>query len=191
MPASTQTSDLRSRVAIRDDLAVSEVVGQILMFGILSMVLILSFVSFNVAKDAAEERVVQTTTEALSQRISSLVVDTALFAEKFQDEEVDLISKLDLPDTIEGRQYTIRLTQESVEVTVPLTGATDNSTLFSANSAGLVHICDQDAIDGGDIYVRITPDSNYGDAVVDAPAACDSPVPSSEAQFYVYLETAI
>ncbi len=178
MPASRRTCN-----PIRRDEAVSEVIGQILMFGILSMVLVLSLMSFNIAKERTEERVIETTAQSIAQRVASLTIETALFAEKFEEQAVALQSRLELPQRLEGREYTIEVT--GAVVTIVAGDVTASSPLFAAGSEGLVHVCQQTALEGGDIIIRIT------DTHPDVPTVtvgCDTPAVTP--QFYVYLEKA-
>ncbi len=180
MPASRPTSESN-----RHDDAVSEVVGQILMFGILSMVLILSMLSFNIAKERTEDRVVESTAESIAQRVASLVIETALFAEKFSDQDVDLESRLALPSRIEGRSYTLEIDGDRIHVTVD--ASVISQPLFSAGSEGLVHVCQQDPLPGGSIKIHIEAEDPA--AGIQTPAAC-SAAPATEPQFYIYLEPA-
>lgn len=187
MPASPRASEPVHGAADAHDEAVSEVLGQILMFGILSMVLVLSLMTFNLAKDEAQERAVDTTAGSLAQRISSLVIDTAIFAESFEESDVSLQSTVELPEFIENHSYTIEVDGSQVTVTVAGTGAVATSSLFAAGS-GDIHICDQDAIHGGPVTIFIVQDEVPDDGTADAPSACQPP--AAEADYYIYLEPA-
>ncbi len=182
MPASRRTSETLRH----DDQGVSEVVGQILMFGILSMVLILSMLSFNIAKESTEERVIATSAESIAQRVASLVIETALFGEKFGEQDVSLESRLNLPQRIEGREYSIEL--DGSQIIVVAAGATVNQPLFAAGSEGLVHVCKQAPLDGGPIIIRITAEPPAA-GFQNLPPACVV-APATEPQFYVTLENA-
>ncbi len=153
------------------------------MFGILSMVLILSLLSFNIAKERTEDRVAETTAESIAQRVASLVIETALFAEKFEEQEVQLQSRLELPNSLEGRSYSITL--DGATVTVATSSTTANSPLFAAGSEGLVHVCNQAPIAGGDLIIRI---SAAHPNVATPAIGCDTPATAPE--FYIYLENA-
>lgn len=199
MPASRLPYD-RPRL-LRDDRAVSEIVGQILMFGILSMVLIMTLFSFNVAKEAAEDRVLDTTAASVAQRVASLVVDTALFAENFEEDQVDIQSRLELPAMLESRQYEIDLDASHVRVTSGDT--TQRAPLFSAGSPTIVHVCDQDPIEGGAVRVYAVADFDYdpddppaSDGIVNVDDGSGNPVEltvcagAPESSIYIYLEAA-
>ena len=166
------------------DEAVSEVIGQILIFGILSMVLVLSLLSFNIAKDNAEDRIVLATQDAVAQRVAGLVIDSALLAEKFQDQELSLTAQLELDQQIEGRDYTIDLDNDAVRVTVGSTGRTASAPLFSVDSGNLVHVCDAAAVDGGSIHVRVIHTSDFATVAPDCGAAT-----AATADFFVFIET--
>ena len=96
--------------------AVSEVVGQILIFGILSTVLILSLLGFNVAREGATEQVVEVRGESVAQRIAGVVVDAALFAETNEAAALRLALPMDLPDDLEGQSYLIDLNLSLIHI---------------------------------------------------------------------------
>jgi len=134
--------------------AVSEVVGQILIFGILSTVLILSLLSFAAAKDGAEERVVAVRADSVAQRVAGEVVQAALFAESTRADQLTLRSALDLPFDLEGRGYSIDLEPDAVIVRAA--PAVAQAPLFASAAPAGVHVCDQDPIGGGPLDVVVT-----------------------------------
>lgn len=136
--------------------AVSEVVGQILIFGILSTVLILSLLGFNVAREGATEQVVEVRGESVAQRIAGVVVDAALFAETNEAAALRLALPMDLPDDLEGQSYLIDLNGD--DVTISVQGQSLQSALFSSGKPADVTVCDQDPRQGGPLQVVVTTD---------------------------------
>lgn len=130
------------------------------MFGILSVVLVLSFLTFSVAKDAAEERVIETHADSVAQRVASMVVEVSVFAEQHADRDVFLETTLELPQQIEGRSYRIDLGADKVTVTVPSTEQTATAPLFQAGAPNSVHVCDQSAFVGDALMIRVTDQSH-------------------------------
>lgn len=189
MPASRRASEPVHGAAPAHDEAVSEVLGQILMFGILSMVLVLSLMTFNLAKEEAQERVVDTTAGSLAQRISSLVIDTAIFAESFEESDVSLESTVALPEFVENHSYTVQVDGSQVTVTVPGTGAVATSSLFAAGS-GDIHVCGQDAIQGGPVTIHIVHDDDVDADPADGVIDFDCDAAPGVASYYIYLEPA-
>lgn len=136
-----------------DDLGVSEVIGFLLIFAILSMVLVSSLYAFGKAQEATTERVVGLHADSIAQRIASVVVEASLFAETTQtDAKYEAI--VDMPQQLEGRDFKVALDSAgsgSVLVTVPALDISVTAPLFEAGgSAGL--ICDVE-IDGGPMRV--------------------------------------
>lgn len=164
MPASRRACKPEPRQpparSLRRDDAVSEVIGQIIMFGILAMILVLSLVGFNTAKDGAQARVADANAESISQRIASAVVDAALFAETAGDEDILLQMDVHLPDEVEGDPYTIELDEDEVRVTVQRVGREAGAPLFASGTPSAVAVCVQtgtdDAVSGGSVRVQVS-----------------------------------
>lgn len=136
--------------------AVSEVVGQILIFGILSTVLILSLLGFNVAREGTADQVVEVRAESLAQRVAGVVVDAALFAETQDADDLRLALPIDLPSDLEGRSYRIDLGEDDVTLTVGAESV--SAALFSSSQPADVAVCDQDPRLGGPLQVVVTTD---------------------------------
>jgi len=168
-----------------DERGVSEVIGYLLIFGILSIVLVLSMVAFNVLHDRAEDNVVRLQAGSVAQRVAASAVDAALFAESHDPDTSTYIHPLGLPEDLEGHGYHVHLEAENtgsgdpddclpcpspasctrpeqVRVCVPHLGNEDPITapLFSAGAGGAAAgftLCASDA-PGGDVGVRFGPD---------------------------------
>ena len=136
--------------------AVSEVVGQILIFGILSTVLILALLGFNVAREGATDQVVEVRAESIAQRIAGVVVDAALFAETASADDVRLALPMELPGLLEGHGYSIDLNADDVAITVA--GTTVDAALFSSSTPADLVVCNQATRSGGDLLVVVTTD---------------------------------
>lgn len=157
--APTSSSDAACpapRAALRgladDEASVTEVLGQILMFAVLSMVLVLSLVAFGAAKDRAAERAAELQAEAAAQQVASAVVEASLFIES-RGAAATYERRIDLREMIEDREYAVHLEPEDlthtdrvrvvvgsygVEATAPLfrAGAPVGITLSSSEVAG-------------------------------------------------------
>lgn len=142
----------------RDEQAVSEVVGYVLIFGILSMILILSMLAFAAVQERAEKAVVAIEGESIAQRVASVVVNAALFAERHPTDSTYL-QPLDLPVDLEGNSYSIVLEPASpgqaarIRVDVPSLDLQATAPLFSADAATTVQLCST-SVTGGRISVR-------------------------------------
>ncbi len=144
------------------DEAVTEVIGQILTFGILSMVLVLSMVAFNSAKETATERAAILQAEGVAQQVVTLVVEASLFAET-HGTDATYNRTLALPQEIESGAYEIHLdpaaggVPDRVRVELVRFERTVTAPLFSAGAPSGVDLCDID-IPGGRMAVRFGPD---------------------------------
>lgn len=154
----------RSRRDPRDDeRAVSEVIGFVLIFGILSMILVLAMVAFNEVHDRAEAAVVAVEGESVAQRVASAVVNAALFAERYGLDETSYLQALDLPAELEGNSYTVHLdpavpgvSPAQVRVVVGAIAVETSAPLFSADASTDVTICSS-SVAGGRVQVHLDP----------------------------------
>ncbi|MFA5945182.1 MAG: hypothetical protein WC876_12030 [Candidatus Thermoplasmatota archaeon] len=157
------------RVLRGDSEGVSEVIGYLLTFGILSMVLVLAMSAFSVGQEAAVGRAVELRAESAAARVAGVVVQTAVLAEQ-QGTGISVAYLVDLPQQLEGRDYTVRLERattvdvpadctrgahpDQVCVTVPSLGIDPAiAPIFSAGAATDVGVCNTEA-PGGALYVR-------------------------------------
>ncbi len=114
MPASLPRcrSEGRPRPLRGDDAGASEVVGYILAFGITSMMLVASFLTFNAARSRTEDRILQVEASSLAHRVADAVVQIGLYQERHPTGAATAASgrlRLDLPSSIENRGYRIEL----------------------------------------------------------------------------------
>lgn len=159
MPRSVRpfSSEQRPRPLRGDERAVSEVIGQILVFGILSIVLVMSMLAFNVVKASVTDRAAGWQAEAASSQVASVTIEGALFAER-HDGEVEYIRHLDLPDDFEGRTYRVYLepagSGHSDRIRLHVDGIDQSVTasLMSAGAASSVHLLESD-VPGGPLAV--------------------------------------
>lgn len=183
MPASTPPlppETLRSSSLHRgfggDSQGVSEVIGYILVFGILSMLLVLSMASFNIAQGSARERAVELRAESAAARVAGVLVQTAILAERESASATALAYRIDLPTDLEGMAYEIHLEPRSppsctsachpdrIRISVPAIELTSvTAPLFSASAPANVHLC-ATTVAGGAIQIRY-----------DVPPACALP----------------
>jgi hypothetical protein len=154
-----QTSVPPSVKTHHDDSAVSEVIGFLLIFGILSMILVLSMVAFNGLHDRAKTSIVRLEAESVAQRVASSVVDAALFGERHDSNTSRYVQELDLPGFLVGRSYTVHLDSvplQQVRVLVPSMGINVTAPLFSAGAASNVGIC-VTSVPGGAMRIGFGP----------------------------------
>jgi hypothetical protein len=162
MPASTPASPSRPPAAPHlRDAGVSEIIGQILIFAIVSILLVLSMLAFNQAQQGARDRVIGLRAESAATRVAGIVVQSSLIAEQ-QGTASQVKFLVDLPQQMEGLDYQVRLVPTAgavpahIEVAVPAVKITQTSALFSADaptaSAGF-DICSS-TVGGGRLNVR-------------------------------------
>lgn len=157
------------RRALRGDgQGVSEVIGYLLVFGILSIVLVLSMAAFATGQEAAQARAVQLRAESAAARVAGVVVQAAILAEQ-QGTSAALAYGVDLPEQFEGRDYTVRLegrvppncttnciTPDLVRVKVPSLSINVTAPVFSVSAPANIAICTTtEEVPGGPLYVRI------------------------------------
>lgn len=204
MHASTPRSPSRAAPTrprlLRQDEGVSEVVGYLLVFGILSIVLVLSMSAFAVGQEAAQSRAVQLRAESAAARVAGVVVQTAVLWEQ-QGAGFAVAYFIDLPQDLEGRSYTVRLEPaktvdvagdctvgahpDQVCVQVPSLSITVTAPVFSAAAPTGLDICagadsTGTQVVGGALNVRINAPTGHmpqsashdGDHPQDIPAAC-------------------
>lgn len=146
---------------IRDEAGVSEVVGYIIMFGILSMITVISMLTFNDAQASTQDRVVELRADSAAARVAGAVVTAALFAEDNEGNDANFTREIELQQLLDGRAYTVALLPDDgtdpdrIEVDVAAIGYTATAPLFSAGATPQVTICaGQGAVEGGVIAVR-------------------------------------
>lgn len=106
MPASSSDAT-RPRLA-GDEAGVSEVVGFLLTFGIISAILLVAMLGFNDAQQRAEIRLIEIQGSSAAQRVASAAVDLALFA---QENPYNTSVAIDLPAELQGISYAVALCQ--------------------------------------------------------------------------------
>ncbi|MHB1261561.1 MAG: DUF7266 family protein [Thermoplasmatota archaeon] len=152
-----------------DSQGVSEVIGYLLVFGILSMVLVLSMSAFSTGQVAAERRAVELRAESAAARVAGVVVQNAVLWEQ-QGAGFAVAYLVDLPQQLEGRDYVVRIEKattvtvatdclagahpDRICVMVPGLGITVTAPVFSAAAPLGLDICNSEA-PGGPIHVRI------------------------------------
>lgn len=104
--------DAAPRALRVDERGVSEVIGYILSFGILSTVLVIAMLAFNTARDQAEDRVIEVEASSIAHRVAAALVEVQAFGDAHPStESIRLL--LELPGTLEGRGFTIDLCELS------------------------------------------------------------------------------
>lgn len=158
MPTSGPASSSEARAFPAAQQAVSEVIGQILVFGILSMVLVLSMVAFGVASESAIDRGARLQAEGITQQVASVVVEASLFVEA-RPAGTTYVRQLHLPEDLEGSSYTIHLqpalAPDPDRIVVEMHGLEQNVTasVFAAGAPANVELCASSAA-GGPIAIR-------------------------------------
>ena len=174
MPASTSAWPRKARPptgprrTLRGDSSgVSEVIGFLLTFGILSFMLVMSMVAFGAAAEGAQARAVALHAQSAATRVAGVIVEAAVLAEQQGAAEPSLAYSVELPESLEGHEYVIRLettgdaspcdedgtaSSDQVCVHVPSLDVSARAPLFAAAAPTSVDICDS-AVAGGSIVV--------------------------------------
>ncbi|MEA3136528.1 MAG: hypothetical protein QOJ26_1744 [Thermoplasmata archaeon] len=160
MPRSPSDAPAAPRLLRRDD-GVSEVIGFLLIFGIISMIMLLSMGAFVIAHQGATQRAVEVRAESVAARVAGVIVQTALVAEAQDGRDPALANRIDLPQQLEGLSYTVALepqvpgvSPDRVRVDVPSLAITVHSPVF-ASSAGGASLCSVTTVAGGPLFIRI------------------------------------
>ena len=108
MAASFSDPGARRQARSNDD-AVSEVIGFLLTFAIISFILLVSMLAFNSAQARAENRLIEIQGASAAQRVAAAAVDLALFA---TDHPYNTSIAIDLPVELQGISYSVFLCQD-------------------------------------------------------------------------------
>lgn len=111
MAASSSDPDAR-RQAWSSDEGVSEVIGFLLTFAIISFILLVSMVAFGSAQARAENRLIEIQGASAAQRVAAAAVDLALFATNHPH---NTSIAIDLPTELQGISYSVFLCQDGSE----------------------------------------------------------------------------
>src|SRR5688572_31294669 len=111
MAASSSDPRALRRARCGDD-AVSEVIGFLLTFAIISFILLVSMLAFNNAQARAENRLIEIQGASAAQRVAAAAVDLALFA---SDHPFDTAVAIDLPVELQGISYSVQVCQSGAE----------------------------------------------------------------------------
>lgn len=161
--------------AARDE-GVSEILGQVFVFGVLAAMAVLSLIAFGAAQRAVELRAVGLHASSAGARVAGVVVQAAVLAER-QGTETTVTYRVELPQDFEQHSYVVELVPatatdpERIVVTVPAMGVSETSNLFAAGKPSSFAVCSSSVL-GGPINVRFDTD------------------PSNPAQSCLYLEVA-
>lgn len=150
------------RAILRDDESgVSEVIGYILVFGIISILLVLGMLAFNEAAEDARNNVIDLRAQSAGTRVADLLVETSLILER-HGVTTSLRIQADLPTDFEGAGYLVYLEpaggghEERIRVVVPSVSVEVTAPLFSADAPTTFSICGGAPgtfVDGGRINV--------------------------------------
>jgi len=91
---------------LRDEAAVNEVLGFILMFALSSIILIFSLRAFTTAQDSSNDLVAAVELKNIANRISARLVQAGNVGQEFPQAEFKVVIRL--PDEIAGYRYTIQ-----------------------------------------------------------------------------------
>lgn len=157
----------RPRTLGNDDAAVSEVIGFLVTFAIISLVLMLSMMAFAKASADARTNAIDLRAQSVGTRVANLAITAALTAEQHgAGTAVRFLA--DLPQQLEGEQYRIYLEPaapgqvERVRVQVPSVGIEVISPLFSADASPTLFICggaSGTSAAGGRLYISFNTGS--------------------------------
>lgn len=145
---------------LRDDgRAVSEVVGAILMFGIVSVLFTMSLLGFVGAKDAAQERVVELQAKSVAQRVAGVIISAAIFHEDHPGAgpDMEFHRHIQVEGQIENRDYRVDLDNDTVTVTVNQFDISSSAPLLGANETAGLTVCDQGPLlNSGALLVKVS-----------------------------------
>lgn len=111
MAASFSDPDARPQARSDDD-AVSEVIGFLLTFAIISFILLVSMLAFNNAQQRAEGRLIEIQGASAAQRVAAGAVDLALFV---SEHPYNVSIAIDLPTELQGISYSVLLCQTGAQ----------------------------------------------------------------------------
>ena len=111
MAASSSDPDARRQAWSCDD-AVSEVIGFLLTFAIISFILLVSMLAFNDAQQRAEGRLIEIQGASAAQRVAAASVDLALFV---SDHPYNTSVAIDLPTELQGISYSVKVCQTGAQ----------------------------------------------------------------------------
>lgn len=121
----------------RDDRGVTEVVGFILSFAISAIFLLIALNTFYTAKGNTDAMVQGVELKTIADQVASRVVEAGLVGQEFPESRMDLA--LDIPQTINGVSYTIRIDNDAVRVSADDGSATATATTFRLDAvSGMV-----------------------------------------------------
>ncbi len=129
-----------------DERAISEIIGYILVFAIISILLVLAMVAFNKLQNDAHDNVTELRAKSAGTRVASLVSKVSLLAES-QASTIAVRFVADLPADLEGYDYVVYLEPagdghvERVRVNVPAIDLDVTAPLFSADAPSTLSIC--------------------------------------------------
>lgn len=131
-----------------DDQAVSEIIGFLLTFGIISSILVLAMIGFGSAQQRSYEKVAEAQADSIAQRVSSVLVDAAIFLESANScaaqSQMRLSLLLELPTSVASRGFDIDLNATAGTVVVGTGIAPDQeSSLFGAAQATTCSLADR------------------------------------------------
>ncbi len=110
MPASPPPCNSEARRRLGSDASgVSEVIGYILSFAILSTVLLVALLTFNSARAQAEERVTEVEVASIAHRVAEAVIQVGVYAEAHAGSSPEVTLRLELPAGIGSRGYSVDL----------------------------------------------------------------------------------
>ncbi|MHB8634169.1 MAG: hypothetical protein ACYDBQ_09425 [Thermoplasmatota archaeon] len=142
-----------------DTEGVSEVLGEVFIFGILSVMMILSLIAFAAAQSAVQVRAVDLTASSAAARVAGVLVQVAVVAERDGNATLgwsNVTYRVDLPSDLQGVAYTVALQPagvESVWANATSKGVHESTDLFSAGQPLRFDLA-KSTIGGGPMNVR-------------------------------------
>lgn len=136
---------------LRDERAVTEVVGFVLSFALSAIFLLIALNIFYTAQGSTDAMLTGVELKAIADRVAARVVEAGLVGQEFPDAK--MVLALDVPQTINGVSYTIRIDNDAVRVTSDDGTATATATTFRLDAvSGIVVGGVVDGVDLGKAY---------------------------------------
>jgi hypothetical protein len=156
MHASGPNSPSEPRRARQDD-AVSEVIGHLLMLAIITALAAVAVVSFTAAQEQAEARAGAIEAQSAAKRVAAMAVEMALWAEAYGGDDAAMRFAVPVEERLAGHPATVALHPLETRISVPATAASGSARLFSAGTpAGLV-VCDTGPVPAGSLWLVLGP----------------------------------
>lgn len=178
-----------------DEGAVSEIIGFVIVFGIIGTIILLATLAFANQRHDVDQRVVQLRSQSVAQRVAQVVYDVGNAVGAGTDVR-GYNRTLELPSTLEGFAYTVNLRNTTLgwRVNVTVNGLRAFAEEPVANigvGAPNFELCNH-PVSGGLVRVRYGPQATSPNNAFSGAATCRTGAVTTNGQpdpFRLYLES--